>query len=192
MIVYSRDVKRPSKIGRPSRGFWGRRASLGLRWDVMGHNSQIILASSALALLALALFTGGKAEAMSACNKPPKPLSAEQSQPDKAPLKVGGECKYESYPGQARIVSIKKREADAEARGKDGQLYEVRFSFQPDRAINQEWVKVEGRTFLLTLPNGQLPDEKFLSEKGISVGRTLECRLEVITQGTCTPIMFFW
>ena len=145
-----------------------------------------VVAVGAAVLLLAALAWGCAGTVMS--GKETSELPAE-TQPEP---KVGGGCQYESYPGQAEILSLVKTEPPEAASEAGVQRFEVRFSFGPERPIKQEWVKVAGKTLLLTLPDGQLPDKEFLDKRGIMVGRKIPCLLKVITKGTCTPLIFIW
>ncbi len=105
---------------------------------------------------------------------------------------VGGPCEYRAYPGEARIVSIKKGvpEAGAQPSGPSTKGYDVTFSFQTDRTIEETYVKVQGKPHRLLLTNGSRPSARFLETYGIEEGKTYPCRLQVITKGTCTPVLF--
>jgi hypothetical protein len=107
-------------------------------------------------------------------------LSQEPEKPQKA---IGGPCEYKQYKGKATIVSIREKPTF-------DHLYEVYFSFSPDEEIEESWVKVEGRRYLLMLNNSSYPGRKFLKKYGIKLGKTFNCYLKVITKGSCTPILF--
>lgn len=96
---------------------------------------------------------------------------------------IGGQCEYKKYKGQAKIVSISKREAP-----EDG--YEVRFSFHTDETVKERHGQVEGKEHLLLLENSSYPGPKFLRKYRIKVGKRFVCYLKVITRGTCTPVLF--
>jgi len=144
------------------------------------------LAISATAILVVTLAWGCAGTVMSGKETSESPA---ETQPEP---KVGGGCQYESYPGQAEILSLAKAESPETAGETGVERFEVRFSFGPDGPIKQDWVKVAGKTFLLTLPDGQLPDKELLDKRGIAVGRKTPCLLKVITKGTCTPLIFTW
>jgi hypothetical protein len=103
---------------------------------------------------------------------------------------VGGPCHYKSYPGQATILSVQKREGPARGNGRVGKEYEVKFSFTPADDIEEDWVRVEGKGYLLMLTNSRHPGPAFLKRYGIEPGKRFECDLKVITRGTCTPVLF--
>ena len=139
------------------------------------------------ALLLVAVLAWGCDEKVMPEKETSEPASEAQTQP-----KVGGACDYQSYPGLAEILSLVKAEPQ-EAAGEAGvERFEIRFSFRPDGPIEQEWVELAGKTFLLTLPGTQLPDQEFLGKHGIMVGEMIPCLLDVITKGTCTPLIFTW
>jgi len=140
-----------------------------------------------VAILLVAVLAWGCDEKVMSDKETSEPASEAQTQP-----KVGGTCDYQSYPGLAEILSLVKAEPQ-EAAGEAGvERFEIRFSFRPDGPIEQDWVKLSGETFLLTLPGGRLPDQEFLAKHGIMVGQMIPCLLKVITKGTCTPLIFTW
>ena len=95
----------------------------------------------------------------------------------------GGQCEYKKYSGQAKIISIHKRELSNES-------YEVKFSFHTDEIIKERYGQVEGKEYLLLLDNSFYPGPRFLKKYGIEVGKYFDCYLKVITRGTCTPVLF--
>ena len=99
---------------------------------------------------------------------------------------MGGPCAYKSYPGRARIISIRPIVSPGAA----GAVFEVQYVFQPDGLIAEPFAQTAGRTFLLTLINGSHPTQKFLEKYRIEEGRVVDCVLKVITKGTCTPTLF--
>jgi hypothetical protein len=109
------------------------------------------------------------------------------AQPDNNGRLVGGPCQYKSYPGQATIVSIVPYQ---EGKTDNIERYEVRFSFTPRQKIEDGFARVEGKTFHLYGDYFQYPDKNFLIRNNIQVGKVLEGRLQAITSGTCTPVLF--
>ncbi|HET6490929.1 MAG TPA: hypothetical protein VFG28_14340 [Syntrophales bacterium] len=101
---------------------------------------------------------------------------------------VGGPCEYRSYPGQAEIVSVAPMEAPAAAAGG---RFDVKFRFIPDGPVEEPLGKSAlERTFSL-LPDREMPpDRAFMEKFDIRPGKRLGCTLQVITRGTCTPILF--
>jgi hypothetical protein len=97
--------------------------------------------------------------------------------------RVGGTCIYKQYKGNAEIVSITQRS------GTSGE-YEIKFSFHPQKTIQEEFARVEDRQWLLVQKDSAYPKEDFLTQYGIKVGKCLPCYLKVITKGTCTPVLF--
>jgi len=95
---------------------------------------------------------------------------------------VGGSCQYKKYKGRAEIISITKKGVP--------DSYEVKFSFHSDQEIKETFAQTKGREFPLMLSNFSHPGPKFLEKYGIEVGRVFDCYLNVITKGTCTPIIF--
>lgn len=109
------------------------------------------------------------------------------SETTRGPL-VGGPCEYRSYPGQAEIVSVSPMEAAAAV---TGGRYDVKFRFIPDGPVGEPLGKAAlERTFSL-LPDREMPpDRAFMEKFDIRQGTRIGCTLKVITQGTCTPILF--
>ncbi len=93
---------------------------------------------------------------------------------------AGGPCSYESYPGKAEVVSVTKTD--------DG--YDAMFIFRSEKAPQETYARVEGKTHRLLLTNGSLPRHGFLRKYGIETGKVLPCNLDVIVKGTCTPVLF--
>ena len=101
--------------------------------------------------------------------------------------RVGGECEYKKYAGEAKITSIEKvAAASGEMRGR----YEVKFAFTPDRKVEEPFAQTEGKEFLLMVGHAYNPGPKFLEKYGIEMGKTFRGYLKVIIKGTCTPILF--
>lgn len=99
---------------------------------------------------------------------------------------VGGPCQYKSYPGQATIISIARSQtADPQQR-----RFEVKFSFVPKNKIAEGFAQLEGKTFNLYDNNFQNPDRDFITSKQILVGKVLDGNLQVISSGTCSPVLF--
>lgn len=97
----------------------------------------------------------------------------------------GGQCEYKKYEGQARIISVRKKELPNES-------YEVKFCFHTDEIIVEAYGQVEGKEYLLLLDNSSYPGAKFLKKYGIEKGKYFDCYLKVITRGTCTPVLFYF
>lgn len=102
---------------------------------------------------------------------------------------VGGPCDYRDYPGEATIVSILPQDQST-ASSAPYQGFDVRFMFSPKKPIKEAFAQVQGNVYPLTLMNSWPPGPKFLHKYGISVGKTFDCTLKVITKGTCTPVLF--
>jgi hypothetical protein len=99
----------------------------------------------------------------------------------------GGPCTYKSYPGQARIVSIKEM---VQPEGSSVKRYEIMFHFIPDGTIEESFVQVKNKDFFLLLNNNSYPGESFIKKCEIQVNSVFDCIMKVIVRGTCTPIMF--
>lgn len=103
---------------------------------------------------------------------------------------VGGPCEYKQYKGKAVIISITPKALPDYYTGPPYESYEVRYHFEPEEEIMEAYGKVQGREYVLRLANFRYPGLKFLRKYCIEVGKYFECYLNVITKGTCTPIIF--
>jgi hypothetical protein len=109
------------------------------------------------------------------------------SETTRGPL-VGGPCEYRSYPGQAEIVSLAPIEGPAAS---VGARYDVKFRFIPDGPVDEPLGRAAlERTFSLLPDRDMPPDRAFMDKFDVRPGKRLGCTLKVITQGTCTPILF--
>lgn len=97
--------------------------------------------------------------------------------------RVGGPCTYKQYQGKAEIVSVKLLQQTT------GE-YEIRFSFHPREKIQESFVRVEGKQWLLVQEDSSFPKKDFLQQYDIKTGKRFPCYMNVITRGTCTPILF--
>jgi hypothetical protein len=106
--------------------------------------------------------------------------------------KVGGPCEYKDYKGIAEIVSVQKEVpgSDSTSIKKPDESYEVRYSFYPENTIQEIFAQVESRYFILLLPDSSYPDLEFIRKNDITPGKRLDCVLNVITKGACTPMIF--
>ena len=66
----------------------------------------------------------------------------------------------------------------------------VKFSFKPEEKIEENFARVEGKSFDLYGNNWQYPDSEFLKVNNIQVGKVLNGSLRAIASGTCTPVLF--
>ncbi|UJX40243.1 hypothetical protein K9F62_16280 [Desulfovibrio sp. JY] len=109
-----------------------------------------------------------------------------------AATRVGGPCTYADFPGKAVIVAVTPRPLDTPATRAIPTPYpafDVTYTFTPDTPIAGESLYTPGRTYTLTLINGMAPGSRFLQKYGIAPGKVFPCRLRVIRQGTCTPVL---
>ncbi len=102
---------------------------------------------------------------------------------------AGGPCEYASHPGRAVILSI------TDAAPEPGQdlpyrQKEVLFRFTPDAEPNIAAAPKQDKAVRLTLVNGWNPGPEFLKKYGLRQGGELACVLQVITKGTCTPVIY--
>lgn len=100
---------------------------------------------------------------------------------------AGGPCEYKQYKGRAKIESITQK---SKTHNYAHEVYEVKFSFTSNQEITGKFARTEGKEFVLLLKNSAYPGPKFLEKYDIRVGKVFECIMEVITKGTCTPILF--
>jgi len=100
-----------------------------------------------------------------------------------AKVRVGGACDYNTYKGEAEIVSVIKR-TDAP------QLFEIKFAFHPQENIREEFARPEGKTWTLVQKDFSYPKKNFLIRYGIKTGKRFPCCLKAIARGTCTPVLF--
>jgi hypothetical protein len=106
---------------------------------------------------------------------------------EKSDTVIGGTCLYKIYPGRATIVSINSwKDVTTKERGR----FEVKFSFEPHGKIQEDFAQVDGKTFLLYDQHLHNPDIAFINKYHIQVGQILVCNIEVISRGTCTPVIF--
>ena len=106
--------------------------------------------------------------------------------------KDGGPCEYKDYKGNAEIVSIEKIERNSASASikQPNESYKVTYYFYPEKKIQETFVHVESRDFILLLPNSSYPDLEFIQKNNISIGKRIDCVLKVITKGACTPMIF--
>jgi hypothetical protein len=116
---------------------------------------------------------------------------AAGADPDASPeRKLGGQCGYAEHPGTCTILSVEKTpDSIAQASLKGGPGYEglaVMFAYAGGDAAGGDALvqqAIEGR-HELRLMNSWFPGPRFLDRYGIAAGKSFECTLKVITQGT--------
>ncbi|MEJ5299416.1 MAG: hypothetical protein WHS38_00320 [Thermodesulforhabdaceae bacterium] len=101
---------------------------------------------------------------------------------------VGGACNYKSYPGVAKVVSVKKV---GPGRIESEDEFEVKFVFHSNLEIKEPFAlnMIKGDLPLL-LEDGSLPKKWFLEKYRIREGSAINCELMVIELGSCTPVFF--
>ena len=102
----------------------------------------------------------------------------------------GGPCQYRIYSGYAKIVSVRLAEIPEGYSSAPYKGYEVRFRFFADRQIDEPPAQRYMQPQRLTLTNSWPPGPRFLEKYGIEEGKTFDCRLNLITRGVCTPVVF--
>lgn len=98
-------------------------------------------------------------------------------------LHVGGHCEYLKYPGQAEIRSVTQSAEDTER-------YVVKFAFHPFSIVETGHSDYMDRQYELLLPDFSHPDQAFLDKHSIRPDKRIDAVMEVITRGTCTPVLF--
>ncbi len=113
-------------------------------------------------------------------------------QKDDTSSKVGGPCKYKDYKGMAEILSIQKIESGNSSKSitQPQEVYKVTYSFCPEINIQENFVHLESKYFILLLPDSSYPDLMFIRKNAIYPGKKLDCVLKVIMKGACNPMIF--
>ena len=108
------------------------------------------------------------------------------------PERVGGPCRYESYPGTATFVDVKPWQPDSPTAGVPTPYppLTVTFTFAPAQPIANEPLYRPGAVHTFTLVNSMPPGPHFAAKYGIKAGTVVPCQLRVIREGTCTPTVF--
>jgi hypothetical protein len=117
--------------------------------------------------------------------------TAKQAEPSEKRPVIGGPCKYDFYQGRCTIISIKeteesrKQEKDAGYKG-----LEVKYQFEADDEIPEQWRDSVSEERSLRLDNSWYPGPLFIEKSRLEVDKVLPCGVELITEGTCTPVHF--
>jgi len=121
---------------------------------------------------------------------------------ERAPRKSGGPCGYKTFKGDCKIASIEKTfnsKRQAKINGGPGyEGYEVTFTFTPEKPLdfsNVPWAKGMEREILntqypLLLTSSWYPSAQFLRRYNIEKDAVFACEMDLITSGTCTPVIF--
>lgn len=102
----------------------------------------------------------------------------------------GGECSYQEYAGHAKIVSVQKTVTPTSYKNPTYESYDIKFSFSFNDTKIDEFCWIEDKPHTLRLANSWYPGLQFLKKYGIEVGKIFECRVKILTEGTCTPVLF--
>jgi|LGVF01.2.fsa_nt_gb hypothetical protein len=106
----------------------------------------------------------------------------------------GGCCTYISYEGSAQIMRVSQTPASVTQYkilgGPGYEGYEVWFRFTTQQNIPHGVRKEISREQLFTLKNSWYVGPRYLEKYGIETGKAYPCKLKVIKEGTCTPIVF--
>jgi hypothetical protein len=117
------------------------------------------------------------------------------------PVPIGGPCSRDKYTGTCKIISVAKTEASKEQVNEVGgpgyEGYEVKYKFIPNETIDiagssleQAMRQMMNGGQLLQLYSSWYPGSKFIEKYGIKKDAIFECEMSVITQGTCSPVVF--
>lgn len=102
-------------------------------------------------------------------------------------LLVGGPCQYKSYPGQATIISIARMES---SQPQETERFAVLFTFQPRTKVDEVFAQDATNKYYLYGDNFQYPDQDFIARHRLEAGQKLKGKMQVITSGTCKPVLF--
>lgn len=86
---------------------------------------------------------------------------------------IGGPCSYEKFDGKCEVVDVVGKET-------------VRFKFTPNEAMDLKTIEWAKESDIL----GRIYEESYEGIKNAWKGRILNCQMEIITRGTCTPTIF--
>ncbi len=121
-------------------------------------------------------------------------LSWRVAQAPSAAGRVGGRCEYRDLPGTATITRVAKTAASSQQAGAAGyEGLEIEFSFASSQPIEDAAVRrFAERPHQLRLINSWYPGPRFVQKYGLTQGRALKAVLQIITKGTCTPMLFWF
>ena len=110
------------------------------------------------------------------------------------PRQFGGECVYNVYDGLATITRVEKTERSRNQANTPGgpgyEGYEVSYVISLREPIVETWAKhVVTKEYPFTLKNSWYPGERYLEKYGLHVGEELPIQVQIITRGTCTPVI---
>ena len=109
---------------------------------------------------------------------------------------VGGPCSYDTYNGIVTITSVKLVENLMDDIEQVSVRYEVLFIFElnENESIKQEHISlyetISGKKHEFRLMNSWYPNKDYLEKYNIKENETFECKLKLITEGTCTPWIY--
>lgn len=119
---------------------------------------------------------------------------------EEAPRMLGAGCSYEKIPGEAKIISITKTEESTRQETVSGgpgyEGYEIKFKFNPLQQKQEygttqpAYESILEKEHTLQLTNSWYPGDKFLKKYKIEVGKTLNCVLGLLSNGSCSPVIF--
>jgi hypothetical protein len=106
---------------------------------------------------------------------------------------VGGSCDYSQFNGLCKIISITKtKDSIAQKEVMGGPKYEgfdIKFKIVSSN-LSSNYSVFLNKEYLLNLSNSWYPGQKYLEKYKIKEGSQFNCQIKVITNGTCSPIIF--
>jgi hypothetical protein len=107
---------------------------------------------------------------------------------------IGGPCTYNQLDGLCKIISIAKTKESKDQINVSGgpgyEGFEINFKFNFDKKIDSNYSKYLNKEYLLKLDNSWYPGQKYLEKYKIKQGSSFNCQIKVITNGTCSPVIF--
>jgi len=125
----------------------------------------------------------------------PLDLGAPPEVSKPAPTRTDGRCTYRDVPGTCTIVSVAKTAASAGQAGIAGgpgyDGLDIRFAYKSDKRTHDPRVmQAMQRHHGLRLANSWYPGPLFVEKYRLTPGRNFACRLRLISEGSCTPVLF--
>ena len=102
---------------------------------------------------------------------------------------VGGSCKYKSSVETVEVVSISDANRSNSAYlSCDKHAVKVMFTFKPSSTLGG--MLTPDRPWSLYDTVGKYTSAEYIKSKGLKVGNTYKVKVDTISSGTCTPILF--
>jgi hypothetical protein len=109
-----------------------------------------------------------------------------------SPGRVGGPCRYDSFPGTATFLSVAPWQPGSPAAGVPTPYppLAVTFQFVPQEPVTGEPLYKPDAVHTFTLVNSMPPGPRFAAKYGLKAGAAVPCQLRIIREGTCTPVLY--